>query len=95
MTNNTFFSERFSKPVILTHHAIEQMEERAVDIDIDIDTLFDLLESGEVLRKDSEHLWIYKAFHGREDNMLCAAAIERNNLIVKTIMINWELSDEY
>jgi hypothetical protein len=91
MTNNTFFSERFSKPVILTHHAIEQMEERAVDID----TLSDLLESGEVLRKDSEHLWIYKAFHGREDNMLCAAAIERNNLIVKTIMINWELSDEY
>ena len=34
MTNSAFFSERFSKPVILTHHAIEQMEERAVDIDM-------------------------------------------------------------
>jgi len=26
--------------------------------------------------------------------MLCVAAIERDNLIVKTVMINWELSDE-
>ncbi len=23
------------------------------------------------------------------------AAIERNNLIIKTVMINWELSDEH
>jgi hypothetical protein len=42
MTSNAFFSERFSKPVVLTYHAIEQMKERGVDNH----TLFDLLESG-------------------------------------------------
>lgn len=91
MTSNTFFSDRFNKPVILTYHAIEQMKERGVDDD----TLFDLLESGQVLQKDDEHLWIYKAFQGRKDNMLCVAALERKKLIVKTVMIHWELSDEY
>ena len=85
------FSDRFNKPVILTHHASEQMRER----NIDDTTLSDLIESGKVLYKDAEHLWIYKAYEGREDNMLCAAAIERNNLIIKTVMINWELIDEH
>lgn len=84
-------SNRFNKSIILTHHAIEQMEVRHVDEA----TLYDLIESGKILRKDDEHLWIYKVFQGREDNMLCAAVIERNKLIIKTVMINWELDNEY
>ncbi|WML90677.1 DUF4258 domain-containing protein [Thiothrix lacustris] len=84
-------SKRFNKPVILTHHATEQMAERQIDEK----TLTDLIESGDVKYKDEQHLWIYKAYPNREDNMLCAAAIERNNLIIKTVMINWELSDEH
>lgn len=84
-------SKRFNKPVILTHHATEQMVERQIDDA----TLLDLIESGEVRYKDEEHLWIYKAYKNRQDNMICAAAIERNNLIIKTVMINWELNDEH
>lgn len=84
-------SKRFNKPVILTYHAAEQMAERYIDEE----TLSDLIESGEVKYKDEQHLWIYKAYLSREDNMICAAAIERNNLIIKTVMINWELSDEH
>lgn len=45
-------SNRFSKSIILTHHAIEQMEVRHVDEA----TLYDLIESGKILRKDDEHL---------------------------------------
>ena len=84
-------SNRFNKPIILTHHAIEQMQERQVSEEI----LYDLIETGEIKYRDSEHLWIYKTFQEREDNMLCAAVIERNNLIIKTVMINWELDNEY
>lgn len=62
---------------------------------IDEETLADLIESGDVKYKDDQHLWIYKAYPTRQDNMICAAAIERNNLIIKTVMINWELSDEH
>jgi len=84
-------SKRFNKLVVLTYHATEQMAER----DIDEDTLIDLIDSGEIKYKDDQHLWIYKAYAERQDNMICAAAIERNNLIIKTVMINWELSDEH
>ncbi|MEZ5537861.1 MAG: DUF4258 domain-containing protein [Thiolinea sp.] len=84
-------SQRFNKTVIMTHHATEQMAGRGIDENM----LFDLVESGEVRRKDTEHLWIYKSYPDRQDNMICAAAIERNNLIIKTVMINWELQDEH
>ena len=84
-------SKRFSKPVVLTYHAAEQMAERQIDEE----TLADLIESGDVKYKDEQHLWIYKSYPARQDNMICAAAIERNNLIIKTVMINWELSDEH
>ena len=84
-------SKRFNKPVVLTYHAAEQMAERHIDEE----TLADLIESGDVKYKDDQLLWIYKAYPARQDNMICAAAIERNNLIIKTVMINWELSDEH
>lgn len=84
-------SKRFNKPVVLTYHAAEQMAERQIDEE----TLADLIESGDVKYKDEQHLWIYKSYPARQDHMICAAAIERNNLIIKTVMINWELSDEH
>lgn len=84
-------SKRFNKPVVLTYHAAEQMAERQIDEE----TLADLIESGDVKYKDEQHLWIYKSYPARQDNMICAAAIERNNLIIKTVMINWELNDEH
>jgi len=30
----------------------------------------------------------------RADNLICAAVVEQAALIVKTVMINWELEDE-
>ena len=84
-------SKRFNKPVVLTYHAVEQMAERHIYEA----TLADLIESGDVKYKDDQHLWIYKTYSTRQDNMLCVAAIERNNLIIKTVMINWELNDEH
>ncbi len=84
-------SKRFNKSVVLTYHAAEQMAERQTDEEM----LADLIESGDIKYKDEQHLWIYKSYPARQDNMICAATIGRNNLIIKTVMINWELSDEH
>lgn len=79
-------SQRFNKRVILTNHAGERIASRHISQT----EMEELVEQGELLYKDTEHLWIFKALAGRTDNLICAAAIERNALIIKTVMTNWE-----
>jgi hypothetical protein len=52
----------------------------------------DLVETGRVKRsgKDSRHLWIFKEYPNRSDNLVCAAAVEGNTLIIKTLMTHWQ-----
>lgn len=82
-------SERFGKTVHLTHHARKRMTQRAID-DPEI---MDLVETGAVKQKDAEHWWIYKAICGRDDNLVCAAVISRQAIIIKTILTHWEELD--
>jgi hypothetical protein len=49
-----------------------------------------LIETGQVKCKDPEHWWIFAAVDGRDDNLVCAAVISREALIVKTLMTHWE-----
>jgi hypothetical protein len=53
----------------------------------------DLIETGMVKYKDAEHCWIFKGFPDRGDNLVCAAAIVRKVIIIKTIMTHWEEHD--
>jgi hypothetical protein len=82
-------SVRFRKAVHLTHHATKRMMQRGSHLDL----VEALLETGDVKRKDAEHWWIYRAFDNRADNLICAAVISREALIVKTIMTHWEAHD--
>ena len=43
-------------------------------------------EPGTFNLKDETHFWAFKAYPERLDNMLCAAAIEGEVIIVKTVM---------
>ncbi|MFZ5659570.1 MAG: DUF4258 domain-containing protein [Pseudomonadota bacterium] len=79
-------SERFQKSIRLTDHARIRMHERGVNEN----TLLDLVESGQIKRKDERHLWIFKHYPERHDNMLCVAAIEGQALIILTIMNHWQ-----
>ena len=79
-------SARFGKRVHLTHHAVERMVRR----DLTLDMIKELIENGEVRCKDEEHWWIFKAFPDRSDNLICAAVMSRQALIVKTLMTHWE-----
>ena len=72
-------SQRFGKQVQLTHHALRRME-----------LVKELIETGTVRQKDAEHWWIYQTSDGRSDNLVCAAVLSRQTLIVKTLMTHWE-----
>ncbi|MGE0049466.1 MAG: DUF4258 domain-containing protein [Acidithiobacillus sp.] len=81
-------SSRFDRAVILTHHARSRMQERGVT---DAELLA-IIENGTVRAKDERRIWIYREFAGRQDNLLCVAALLEDALIVKTIMTHWEVS---
>ena len=76
------FSARFNLAVVVTRHARQRMAER----DIDDLLLLDMIETGTVRRKDAFHLWLFKHYEGRDDNLLCVAALIQGSLIVKTVM---------
>lgn len=76
------FSKRFQLSVVATRHARQRMAER----DIDEALLLDLIETGTVRHKDETHLWLFKHYEGRDDNLLCVAAVVQDALVVKTVM---------
>ncbi len=39
-------------------------------------------------------MWIYLHVEERTDNLICVAAVESDAVIIKTVMINWQLEDE-
>ena len=61
-----------------------------VQRNIDDPMLHDLLETGETRFKDEVRLWIAKALPGRNDNLVCAAVILEDTLVVKTVMHYFE-----
>lgn len=80
------FSQRFNRPIILTHHARRRMAER----DMGETLLLELIENGVTRYKDEHRLWIAHCFPDRADNLLCVAAVIEESLIVKTVMHHFE-----
>ena len=74
----SFYSNRFEKNVWLTNHAIETMVKR----NIILPEIKTLLESGEYRENKDSHGWIYFEFPERDDNLVCAAVIDADAIIV-------------
>ncbi len=81
------FSQRFDRQIFLTEHARQRMLER----DIADERLVDLIESVEIRHQDETRLWITKSHTDRQDNLLCAAVVLENQLVVKTVMHHLEI----
>ncbi|MGQ0544298.1 MAG: DUF4258 domain-containing protein [Betaproteobacteria bacterium] len=75
---------------MVTDHARERMRERSIDEA----TLLKVIETGEIRRSDAQHLFIFKPIESRHDNLACAAAVEEDHLVVKTVMTNWRLLEQ-
>lgn len=85
-----FFSKRFDKNVWVTKHARESMQRRNIDAAM----LERVIEEGEIKRRDKVNLWVFAHIQGRVDNLICAAVDEQAAVVIKTVMVNWELEDE-
>ncbi len=83
------FSIRFNRPIILTRHASLRMAER----EIDEVTLIDIIDNGQVRMKDEQHLWAFKHFDHRSDNLICAVLVLETVVVVKTVMHEFNLKD--
>lgn len=86
MSGEPYWSERFRKRVWLTDHA----QVRAAERNIAVETLLDVIETGTLREKEPGHCWIWKAIEGRDDNLLCVAAIVADAVIVKTVMHHFD-----
>ena len=83
--SDSFESQRFGKTVWLTNHAIESMAKRRVTLD----EVQVLIEQGTLMQKSEGHGWISYRFPMRNDNLICAAIVEAQAVIIKTVMVNW------
>lgn len=84
-----WYSKRFDCIVDLTKHALERMIERHIDHEV----VQELIELGDIKLKDKYRFWIYKEFENRDDNLICAAVVLENKMIIKTIMHHWEIME--
>lgn len=79
-------STRFGLPVVLTEHARQRMAKRNISAAL----LLDIIDTGTARDAGQGHFWLYKDVPGRSDNLLCAAVVMDNALVVKTVMHHWE-----
>ncbi len=54
--------------------------------------LMEVIDSGETRYRDSTHLWAYKEFPERNDNLLCAVLVLEDAVVVKTVMHHFSLN---
>lgn len=76
------FSQRFQREVCITRHARERLRERSISEVL----LLEVIDTGEARYKDETHLWAFKSFPERDDDLLCAVLVLEDRLIVKTVM---------
>ncbi len=55
-----------------------------------MDILLDVIETGIMREKELGHCWIWKNIAGRNDNVLCVAALVADAVIVKTVMNHFD-----
>ncbi len=84
---NAMFSIRFQRSVVVTRHARLRMTER----DISDAMLLEVIDSGETRYRDSSHLWAFKDFPERHDNLICAVVILEDAVVVKTVMHHFSI----
>lgn len=81
------YSTRFQRTIVITAHAQMRMVERGISEPL----LLDVIDSGETRYRDATHLWVFKDFSDRSDNLMCAVLVLEDQLIVKTVMHHFEV----
>lgn len=53
--------------------------------------LLEVIDEGETRYADETHLWAFKAFPARNDNLVCAVLVLESAVVVKTVMHHFEV----
>ena len=53
--------------------------------------LLTVIDQGETRYQDATHLWAYRHFPARNDNLVCAVLVLEDVVVVKTVMHHFEL----
>lgn len=85
----TSFSARFTRNVWLTRHARSALEKRGLEEE----TVLAVIETGEITEKGDGHYWIHSSVQDRTDNQICAAVVVDTAVVVKTVMVNWQVKE--
>lgn len=80
------FSVRFAREVIVTRHARDRMQQRSISESL----LLTVIDEGALRYRDAAHLWAWLDAPGRADNLICAALLVDDAVVVKTVMHHWE-----
>ncbi len=72
---------------MITGHARLRMVERKVSDEM----LLEVIDLGETRYRDETHLWAFKEFPERNDNLVCAVVVLENAVIVKTVMHHFSI----
>jgi hypothetical protein len=75
-------SQRFNRKITITRHALIRMTERGISDS----ELLDIVDSGVTKYTDDTHLWVYKYFSNRNDNLVCAVLVLEHSVVIKTVM---------
>ena len=75
-------SNRFNLPIIIAIHARRRMIERNISESI----LIDIIETGYEKYSDKSRLWVFKYYAERSDNLICAALVLEDSVVIKTVM---------
>ena len=86
MSGGPYWSARFQRRVWFTDHALARAAERNISVNM----LLDVIETGTLREREGGHCWIWKMIEGRDDNLICVAALLAEALIVKTVMHHFE-----
>jgi hypothetical protein len=76
------FSNRFQRTIVISSHAKIRMIEREISEAM----LLEVIDYGDTRYKDPNHLWAFKEFPERHDNLLCAVLVLEDRVVVKTVM---------
>ena len=76
------FSKRFNRPIVITEHAELRMTERTISHIM----LLDTIDTGTTKYSDETHLWVYKHYPNRSDNLICAVLVLEHSVVIKTVM---------
>ena len=81
------FSIRFQRSVVITLDARLRMTERNIPDAM----LLEVIDYGETRYRDDTHLWAFKDFPERNDNLVCAVVVLETAVVVKTVMHHFSI----